>query len=220
MPGENLKFADEFAAEYDHSVLHNNWNGPQFMFESVKDRIITNSKVLDLGIGTGESSRRFHEAGHTITGIDGSANMLKQCMNKKISSELVHHDLEIIPYPIENDLFDAIISNGVFHLVNPVKPIFSEVKRMLKPGGIFAFTFEDSENTEGSHEIEPGVWQLTANSGVLSFKHDNNYIKDLLRPFKFDIILKKQFLAFVNQQSNTEFYFTLMVAQLRSYSPH
>ncbi|WP_167611021.1 class I SAM-dependent DNA methyltransferase [Maribellus sediminis] len=214
MPGKNLQLADDFAADYDASVLQNNWTGPQVLFELLDAELSTPSQLLDLGIGTGESARRFSEAGHAITGIDGSEKMLKQCRNKNIGDRLICHDLEQVPYPLENK-FDAIISNGVFHLINPIEPLFNEVKRLLKPNAVFAFTFEEAGNTEKLIEIETGVWEKETESGVLTYKHSLNYIQHLLAENHFTVVQQKQFLAFRNKKSDTDFYFTLIVARLQ-----
>lgn len=127
----------------------------------------------------------------------------------------IHHDLEKTPFPITDNFFDAAISNGVFHLIHPIKPTFTEVKRILKPGGIFAFTFESSENISGTKEIEKGIWQKKTESGVLTYKHDSIFIQNILQDNNFTVISEKHFLAFVNKKSKTEFYFIAIVARLQ-----
>ncbi len=213
MPGKNLQLADDFAADYDASILQNNWVGPQLLFELVEAELYTPSQILDLGIGTGESARRFAEAGHEITGLDGSEKMLERCRIKNIGKEFIYHNLEKLPYPLDKK-YDAIISNGVFHLINPIKPLFNEAKRLLKPNALFAFTFEETVNTDNSTEIEPGVWEKETETGVLTYKHSLNYIQNLLEKNNLVVLQQKQFLAFQNKKSNTDFYFTLIVARL------
>lgn len=215
MPGDNLKFANKFAGDYDKSILKNNWNGPELIFDEVNTYLLPGSKILDLGIGTGESSRRFQDTGHIVTGIDGSSEMIKQCETKQIGSHLILHNLERTPFPIENKIFDAVISNGVFHLTNPIISIFSEVSRIVKPNGIFAFTFENSNNTSGFRELENGIWENKTQSGVLTYQHSEQYISRLLHQNNFEIINQKQFLAFTNPELQKEFYFSVVVAKLK-----
>lgn len=214
MPKNNLKFADEFAANYDNSVLQNNWIGPEVMFNSINHLLKSKANILDMGIGTGESSLPFQKAGHSITGVDGSIKMLEECRKKKIASTHILYNLEEMPFPIKDKLFDAIISNGVFHLIHPLKPIFSEVKRLLKPGGIFAFTFEGIENISGLKEIENGIWEKKTETGVFTYKHNPILIQKILLENNFTVITKNQFLAFKNKKSQTEFYFNAIVVQL------
>lgn len=215
MPGQNLKYADDFAADYDNSVLCNHWEGPQLIFELTHPLIKPEAEILDLGIGTGESSKLFQQANHKISGIDGSAKMLEQCRKKNIGTKLVHHNLEEIPYPLENNQFDAVISNGVFHLIHPLKPVFTEVKRMLKSTGIFVFTYGNTSQLSGSSQIEDGIWKKKSETGVLTYKHNSTNIQNLLSTNGFQTLEEKQFLAFRNKISNTKFYFNAVVAQLQ-----
>ncbi len=215
MPGENLTLADEFAADYDKTISEDNWIGPQILFMQLNEYLQPKSKILDLGIGTGVSSLLFKGEEHLITGIDGSENMLKICETKNIAENLVLHDLEKPPFPLKNKTFDAAISNGVFHLIHPIAPLFSEVSRMLVRGGYFAFTFEKSTDLEDSTEIEPGIWEKKTKTGVLTYKHSTDYIFKILKQNNFEPILQAEFLAYVNPELQKEFYFTSIVSKLR-----
>jgi predicted TPR repeat methyltransferase len=216
MPGKNLQLADDFAADYDASVIQNHWTGPKVLFELTQPYLKHPSHILDLGIGTGESARPFSEAGHLITGLDGSQKMIEQCRQKHIGKELVLHNLENVPYPLTTDSFDAIISNGVFHLIHPIDDLFEEAQRILKSMGIFVFTFEAAEHIENLVEKESGVWEKETETGVLTYKHENTYIRKLLSKNGFNVIDQSQFLAFVNKESNTKIYFQAIVASLQA----
>jgi SAM-dependent methyltransferase len=56
------------------------------------------------------------------------------------------HNIEELPFPLKKSQFDAVISNGVFHLVYPLKAVFAEVQRILKAGGLFVFTYENTDD--------------------------------------------------------------------------
>lgn len=215
MCGDNLKLANIFAEDYDKSILGNNWNGPELIFKEVNKYLVADSKILDLGIGTGESSRPFQNMGFKITGIDGSLEMLKRCKKKNIGAKLILHNLQCTPFPIKKNSFNSVISNGVFHLVNPIISIFSEVERSLIPGGIFAFTFENSDNISDFKKIECGIWEMKTQSGVLTYKHSEQYILGLLHQNNFKVLTQKQFLAFTNTKLQKESNFTVIVAQLK-----
>ena len=43
MPGKNLKLADEFAADYDNSILGDNWNGPAVIYNAANNLINANT---------------------------------------------------------------------------------------------------------------------------------------------------------------------------------
>ncbi len=215
MPTINLKFADKFALNYDKSISKNKWNGPEILFREIDEFIKSKYSVLDLGIGTGESSKRFKNIGCNITGIDGSAKMLKVCKKKNIAKKLILHNLENSPFPLGNNSFDIVISNGVFHLIGTLKSIFLDVNRILKSNGFFAFTFENTDNILDYFEIESGIWKMKTKQGVLTFKYSEQYIHKLLIQNNFKIIKQKRFLGFTNTELQKEYYFTLIVAKLK-----
>lgn len=99
--------------------------------------IDSGSRVLDLGSGPGHVSRAFSEAGADVTGIDFSQQMVEHASRVNPGITFKQADAEKIP---EGDgTFDAVVSNFVVHhLADPVR-VFSEVARVLAPGGRFAF---------------------------------------------------------------------------------
>ena len=215
MPGDNLKLADDYALDYDKTITEENWIGPQILFLELNQFLSPNSKILDLGIGTGASSLLFKNEGHVITGIDGSEKMLEICKSKNIAEKLILQDLENPPFELDDNLFHAVISNGVFHLIHPVSTLIAEVKRLLKPNGYFVFTFEKTSDLEESTEIEPGIWEKKTKTGVLTYKHSIEYMYDTLRKNTFEPLLQAEFLAFENKQLQKEFYFIAVAAQLK-----
>jgi ubiquinone/menaquinone biosynthesis C-methylase UbiE len=92
--------------------------------------------ILDLGCGTGLLYEFLASKKLTprIVGIDFSSQMLRTCKGL----EKVLGDIEYLPF--RTNSFDFIFSFTVFqNLVSPRKTLL-EVKRVLKPRGIFALT--------------------------------------------------------------------------------
>ncbi len=215
MPKENIKLADSFASNYDKAITKNNWKGPEILFDMLENRLQPCSKVLDLGIGTGESSILFQKAGHKIYGIDGSEKMLEQCKSKNIVEELHTIDLETEDLPFPENSFQAIISNGVFHLINPLELIFSEARRVLSPNGYFVFTYENASDVEGYKNLREGVWEKKTATDVFTYKHEDLYIENLLKKNAIYKLAHRRFLAFKNAELNKNFYFIALLAQLK-----
>ena len=215
MPGDNLKLANDFAFDYDSTISDETWIGPKVILMMLDSLLQLPAKILDLGIGTGASSIRLKKEGHLITGIDGSEKMLEVCRQKNIAEELILFDLESPPFPLKNNTFDAAVSNGVFHLIHPILPVIEEVKRIIKPGGYFVFTFEKESHLEESKEIEPGIWEKKTKTGVLTYKHSSEYIFTKLQENNFEPLLQTEFLGYVNKEFEQEFYFMAIAAQLR-----
>ncbi len=102
--------------------------------------------VLDLGSGAGNdcfvAGTLVGEEGE-VTGIDFTDAMLEKA-NKNLEKtgfkniSFVKGDIEDMPLP-ENS-FDVVISNCVLNLVPDKERAFSEIYRVLKPGGRFCIS--------------------------------------------------------------------------------
>ena len=212
MSEKNIQLADSFAKDYDEQVAKNNWIGPEVLFKLCEEYIQPAQKLLDLGIGTGVSALPFKNAGLKITGVDASKEMLKVCRRKNIAEKLILCNLENRPLSFKDSAFDVVISNALFHLIDPIQPLFQEAARILSPGGIFALTYEDAAEIQGYNNKYKGVWETKTSSEVTTYKHENEYIESILIKAGFKITAKKQFLAFQNKELNKDFYFTAIAA--------
>ena len=213
MPGNNLKLADEFASDYDKTVIKNSWNGPVVLYNLCKNYLKPTHSILDLGIGTGESSRLFHEQGLEVTGIDGSERMLEKCREKGIGEKLILHNLETFPYPFKDRQFDIILSNGVFHLIYPLKEVFFEICRIIRRGGIFVFSYENTEDVSESKEVYPGIWNRVTENGVSTYKYSDEYVQKQLEINHFKLLNKERFLTYINKELQKQIFFNAIVAK-------
>lgn len=99
--------------------------------------------VLDLGSGAGNDcfvARALVGESGKVTGLDMTEQMIKKarenCNKLKFTNvEFVLGDIEKMPF--KNDRFDVVISNCVLNLVPDKSKAFSEINRVLKPGGRF-----------------------------------------------------------------------------------
>ena len=104
-------------------------------------RLAPSERVLDLGSGAGTDSlvaaQMVGERGH-VTGIDMTQPMLAKARAAAAelgadNVEFVEGEVEHLPFPDES--FDVVISNGVIDLIPDKDAVFSEVQRVLVPGG-------------------------------------------------------------------------------------
>jgi putative AdoMet-dependent methyltransferase len=118
--GEQVELFDRWADRYDEAV-HAGVGFPFAGYEATLDRVTAlaevgpGSRVLDVGIGTGNLARRFVDLGCCVWGIDISSKMLALAHAKLPSVRLVLGDIAG-EWPSElPDRFDGVVSAYVFH---------------------------------------------------------------------------------------------------------
>jgi predicted TPR repeat methyltransferase len=195
---DGIRAHDEHASEYDREAHETGWFGPEVLFGLSFEYVSPHERLLDIGIGTGLGSMSFARAGLEVFGIDGSAEMLEICRSKDFAQDLIEFDLRGMPLPYSDGSFDHAICCGVFHLIGDLEPIFKEVFRIIKPGGIFAFNIlvETPGKEDGvvSHSSQ-GYSEIRSDWGVPVFMHSDGYIEKLLQDSGFLGLKEFKFLV-------------------------
>ena len=115
---------------------------------------VQGKKVLDAGCGYGYYSVLMAERGARVTGIDISERMIELAkQNARMASiecQFLVCDMQDLRVFTENS-FDMVISSIVVGYLDNLEKAFSEVFRVLKCNGVFAF----SEN----HPLLKGSWE-------------------------------------------------------------
>jgi len=100
-------------------------------------------RVLDLGSGAGIdvflAAKAVGPTGKAI-GLDMTDEMLKRARENQAKLGIANAEFwkgEIEDMPVESDSIDRVISNCVINLVPDKRKAFSEINRVLKPGGKF-----------------------------------------------------------------------------------
>ncbi|MDO9468560.1 MAG: tetratricopeptide repeat protein [Thiobacillus sp.] len=97
--------------------------------------------VLDLGCGTGLCGPLVAPFADAIDGVDLSAAMLAQARALGVYRELIHEDLTTFLARTDRRA-DLVLAADVFIYVGALDAVFGAVRRLLEPGGCFAFTVE------------------------------------------------------------------------------
>jgi SAM-dependent methyltransferase len=115
--------------------------GNPFLMEQLPD----GATVIDLGSGAGMdcllAGRRVGTAGRVI-GIDMTDAMLDRARRGATEARLAQVRFEkadITALPVQPESVDIVISNGVINLLPDKTGVFSELYRVVRPGGRLQF---------------------------------------------------------------------------------
>jgi 2-polyprenyl-3-methyl-5-hydroxy-6-metoxy-1,4-benzoquinol methylase len=108
-----------------------NWDNSLFRDEIVR-RIQSDTRILDVGAGAGiVSEMNFRGLAARVSGIDPDERVLT---NPYLDEARVARGEEI-PYP--DSSFDLVLANNVLEHVEVPGPLFKEVCRVMRTGGVF-----------------------------------------------------------------------------------
>jgi predicted TPR repeat methyltransferase len=215
MENKHLHSHDEFATTYDAQMKKYNSYGHDILFGMCFEYVRAGETLLDLGIGTGLSSINFAQVGLLITGLDGSAEMLKECRKKKFAHDLRLYDIRNIPLPFADNTFSFVICCGVLHFFGDLWPISKEAHRLLKSAGIFAITVASlSEKDAGVDSQNPPDFIETQSAwGITIYKHSDTYIQALTQRLGFQIQKEQKVLAESGDKDAGDILFKVVVMQ-------
>jgi ubiquinone/menaquinone biosynthesis C-methylase UbiE len=129
---------DLLAPKFDHTPFRT----PESVLDATADALrplAPFGRGLDVCCGTGAGIRVLTSLCQgRITGVDFSAGMLGQARNAHTDAEWVRADVRALPFA---QAFDLVVSFGALgHFLPAERPaLFAGVKRVLRPGGLFAF---------------------------------------------------------------------------------
>jgi ubiquinone/menaquinone biosynthesis C-methylase UbiE len=134
--------------------------------------------ILDAGCGTGNHLVTLRHQGARAIGIDFSVGMLQQALHNVSAARLVLGDLHV-PLPFVAAAFDAVLCSLVSEHLEHLSTFFTEVFRVLVPGGRLVFSAFHPElaraGVEANFEIDGIEYRLGAE------RHDEEDFRDAMR---------------------------------------
>ena len=105
------------------------------------------ARVLELGCGTGLFSRIFARTGCQLVALDVSEPLLEQARARTNNPRVEYRlgDAEQLDQPDAS--FEAVVGSSILHHLN-LEPALTEMFRVLKPGGRFAFAEPNMMNPQ------------------------------------------------------------------------
>jgi ubiquinone/menaquinone biosynthesis C-methylase UbiE len=99
--------------------------------------IHSDSQVLDLCCGSGQTTEFLVKLSQNVTGLDASPKSLQRARQNVPLASYVEAFAEQMPFA--DNLFDVVHTSVALHEMQPqqLRKIINEVYRVLKPGGVF-----------------------------------------------------------------------------------
>lgn len=182
---------DAYAADYDRQVREYSCYLADCLFGLCFEFVRPGQRLLDAGTGSGLSAILFARAGLAVSGFDFSPAMLEICRAKGIAEDLKLHDITLAPWPYAADRFDHVICCGVTHFIPDLEAVFSEARRVLRPGGVFAFTSKVPAVLESPQQ----KYQQTASGNFTIYSHAPGYIESLSTQQSFIKLKAQKYLS-------------------------
>jgi ubiquinone/menaquinone biosynthesis C-methylase UbiE len=133
---------------------------PASVSEEVTDVILRltsatpDTKFFETGIGTGRIALPIVQRGYSYTGVDISEKMLAELQRKLngISHRLTTVKADATSLPFPDNSFDVALTVHVFHLISNWQQALAEIRRVLKPGGIYLYSHGYVDNNSSDFE--------------------------------------------------------------------
>jgi len=135
------EYAEAFAGEHDRKPKDRE------MLRRFSQAIGDRKPVWDIGCGPGQTAKHLKDLGVEISGLDLSEKLLKQA--RTIHPGIHFKKGNLLKLEFDNDSIAGIVSfYAIIHFTRKqVEIAFRETFRVLRPGGIFFFTYHVGENT-------------------------------------------------------------------------
>jgi ubiquinone/menaquinone biosynthesis C-methylase UbiE len=144
--------------------------------------------VVDLGCGTGLSTRFWADKAAQAIGIDPTADMLDQAKRHTMADVPVAYRLGFAHQTgLLTSCADIVTCSQSLHWMDP-QPTFIEVARILRPGGVFAAYDHDWPPTTGRWEADAAYVDMLAR--VHTLEQELRVTRRLLRWIKADHLVR------------------------------
>jgi SAM-dependent methyltransferase len=180
------EFWDRFFRERRESGGDLDWGGLWTMPFLVPLREAGACTILELGCGTGNDAARLADEGYQVTAVDVSNEAIGRARARfgSVARFLVADMTRRLPF--RDGGFDAAMSNVALHMFpdGVTRAVFAEVRRLVRPGGLFVFHVNALEDRPlrarwlPARELEPDY--VAEESGQTMHFFSEAYLRELL----------------------------------------
>ncbi len=185
---DNKKFWDKTARFYGFSQ-RSSINGYKKIIEYLEPYLKRDSEVLELACGTGQVTFLLADKVDKLIATDFSKEMIKMCM--KNNEKGVNFSVEdATNLSFSDNKFDLIVAANLLHIVPEPDKILSEMKRVLKPGGIICVPIF----VDDYRKFNLRLWLLERIGFVVYGKNNKEGYLNYLKSQDVEILFAKSYL--------------------------
>jgi predicted TPR repeat methyltransferase len=140
---------DQYAPRFEAALLGDlDYRAPELLFKAVisvrhaAKKSAFFKRAIDLGCGTGLGAAAFAKEVDHFIGVDLSPKMIEQARASGLYAELEVADMVAGLRSKADGSANLILAADAMCYVGDIAPVLNEAKRVLAPGGVFAFTLE------------------------------------------------------------------------------
>lgn len=185
---------DEYADRFDDHLLGQlGYRTPEHLARWLFAEAPSDSawRVLDLGCGTGLVGQHIHERCEELIGVDLSGRMLEKARERGGYTRLDQADVLTQMQQEATHHFDVIVSADVFVYIGKLDDLMPEARRILKPGGLMAFSVESMD----SSHIQPTAEDIQRGHRLDStgrYSHTQDHLLELASAHGFSVVRQEE----------------------------
>jgi predicted TPR repeat methyltransferase len=181
---------DASAATFDRELLSKlGYDIPKQLVSAVLDVMGAPEgrwDVLDLGCGTGLVGAEMARYSRRLVGVDIAPNMIHRARDRSVYTDLQCVDImAALSLGAEKNVrFHVVTAADVFIYVGKLEEVIPAIRRVLRPGGTFAFSAEAVESI-------PGATSSECRLGIMGrYAHGADYLRHLasLHGFRIELL--------------------------------
>nr|WP_086940091.1 class I SAM-dependent methyltransferase [Thaumasiovibrio occultus] len=132
------RYAEQYAAAIEDNAYNANFERPSLL--ALLDDV-SGKSVLDLGCGPGVYAEILASRGAAVTAVDYAEEMVALTQDKLGDQVRAYQQDLAHGLPQETDAtHDVVIAPLMLHYIADLQPLFTDIRRVLKPGGYFVFS--------------------------------------------------------------------------------
>ena len=185
------KLFDQYASKFDsHLVEVLSYSVPEKLTNLLRPHADPNGEkwiVLDLGCGTGLSGAAIAPYARRLVGVDLSAKMLEKARERNLYNRLEHLDLLTMMQAEAASSYDVVFAADVFVYFGKLDELVDQAQRLLRPGGLFAFSVESldalTDSTDALSDQRNHKLNITGR-----YAHSSAYLARMAAHNKFEVL--------------------------------